>query len=115
MQVEHLRLSRDVYYIATQYVDSNAQIRMCDYKSPVAGFLAKPTSWPSVFASQRSVEFPLRSDEFLMLGDNSPHSADSRLWRGPDGRPEHYVKRDLLVGKAVFVYWPHSWNRIPGA
>jgi signal peptidase I len=114
LQVEHLRLSRDVYYIATQYVDSNAQIRMCDYKSPVAGFLAKPTSWPSVFASQRSVEFPLRSDEFLMLGDNSPRSADSRLWRGPDGRPEHYVKRDLLVGKAVFVYWPHSWNRIPG-
>ena len=49
-----------------------------------------------------------------MLGDNSPRSADSRLWHRPDGAPEHYVKRDLLVGKAVFVYWPHSWNRIPG-
>jgi len=23
------------------------------------------------------------------------------------------VPRDLLIGKALFIYWPHSWNRIP--
>ena len=25
-----------------------------------------------------------------------------------------YMDRRLLIGKALCVYWPHSWNRIPG-
>jgi hypothetical protein len=31
------------------------------------------------------------------------------LWRAYDeeGRPEHYVRRELLIGKAVYIYWPH--------
>ncbi len=44
-----------------------------------------------------------RNDEFLMLGDNSPHSNDSRAWA-----PPHTVARHLLIGKAFFVYWPHG-------
>ena len=46
-------------------------------------------------------------------------------WAGPegysatvvelDGRPGGaYLERDLLIGKALCVYWPHSWNRVPG-
>jgi signal peptidase I len=27
---------------------------------------------------------------------------------------ERYVHRNLLIGKALYVYWPHSWNEIPG-
>ena len=23
----------------------------------------------------------------------------------------HYVQRDLLIGKALMIYWPHTWNR----
>jgi signal peptidase I len=23
----------------------------------------------------------------------------------------HYVERDLLIGKALLIYWPHTWNR----
>jgi signal peptidase I len=42
-------------------------------------------------------------DEFLMLGDNSPRSNDSRLWQ-----TTHAVPRHLLIGKAFFVYWPHG-------
>ncbi len=114
IEVDHLRILRDVYYIACQYTLERQQPSISDYERPVAGFLSKPSTWPEVFAGLRTVEFPLASDQFLMLGDNSPRSADSRLWKAPDGTPEHYVKRDLLVGKAVFVYWPHSWNRIPG-
>ena len=31
------------------------------------------------------------------------------------GRPGgDYLERRLLIGKALCVYWPHSWNRIPG-
>ena len=22
----------------------------------------------------------------------------------------HYVERDLLIGKALVIYWPHTWN-----
>ena len=57
--------------------------------------------------SDRSVDFPLAADQFFMLGDNSPNSQDSRLWGN-----DHWVDRDLLIGKAMFVYWPHSWDEI---
>jgi len=54
-------------------------------------------------------EFVLRDsaddseDEFLMFGDNSPRSHDSRYW---DDGPA--VPRRLLVGKAFCIYWPHA-------
>jgi len=51
----------------------------------------------------------LASDEYFMLGDNSPRSQDSRLWtnqRGAERR--HAVPGTLLVGKAFFIYWPHG-------
>lgn len=68
-------------------------------------------------------------DEYFMLGDNSPGSQDSRLWGGMSddffaeydlpSREQWVVERDLLIGKALFVYWPHPWEtpisfRIPG-
>ena len=48
-------------------------------------------------------------DEYLMLGDNSPRSQDSRLW--PNSRKakhRHAVPRSALVGKAFYIYWPHG-------
>jgi signal peptidase I len=44
-----------------------------------------------------------------MLGDNSPASSDARLWNG-----EKYVARELLIGQALFIFWPHSFHQIPG-
>ena len=41
-------------------------------------------------------------DSYVMLGDNRPHSCDSRSW-GP-------VRRANLIGKVFAVYWPP--NRI---
>jgi signal peptidase I len=58
-----------------------------------------------VFDQRRTVEFALGPDQFFVLGDNSPCSSDARLWR-----TQHFVERDLLVGKALFVYWPHPLN-----
>ena len=51
----------------------------------------------------------LADDEFLVLGDNSPRSKDSRLW-GNTRRAErrHAVPRDALIGKAFYIYWPHG-------
>ncbi len=58
-----------------------------------------------MFDERQAVAFELNSDQFFVLGDNSPASSDARFWPG-----EHYVDRSLLVGKALFIYWPHPLN-----
>ena len=58
----------------------------------------------------------LGKDEFFVLGDNSPNSADGRWWdqpgRGNNGRyyRKGIVPREYLVGKALFVYWPGGFR-----
>lgn len=58
----------------------------------------------------------LGRDEFFMLGDNSPNSADGRWWgtegRGNNGRlyRQGIVPHEYLVGKALFVYWPSFFH-----
>ncbi len=44
--------------------------------------------------------FVLPDDAYFMLGDNSPHSLDSRFWG--------VVPRANLVGKASLIWWPAS-------
>ena len=44
-------------------------------------------------------------DQFLPMGDNSPKSLDGRVWPGP-----HFVDRELLIGRAMLIYWPHTLN-----
>ncbi len=86
--VHRLRLSRDVYY--TKPPNPNS----VGLKRPRHGWASKNNP------------YTLREDEFFVLGDNSPKSADSRLW---DGSP--VVLRKNLIGKAFFVYWPAAGER----
>ncbi len=64
----------------------------------------------------------LGPDHFFVCGDNSPQSEDGRLW----GRPDEWVAfsidpapsvvaRDLLIGKAFFVYFPSLFRGPRGA
>lgn len=86
LTIEHITLYRDNYY-------TNNTIP----KSPIG----------------RAVEgkpITLKKDEFFVLGDNSPKSHDSRFWCEPGiANNRTYetgiVHRDLLVGRAFFVYW----------
>ena len=105
MQVTDLKLWRDVYYIAASSV--NGMGTVSDYQNG--------RNSRSSYHGQHQEVFQLRKDQFFMLGDNSLRSKDGRLWSepGPNG-PKHYVDRDALIGKAILIYWPHSWNRIPG-
>jgi len=120
LDVRHLRVLRDIYYIA----DSNSgRGVISDFPSnsflmglsrrQLADFFASPDQWErggrNVFDSRQAKTFELGPDQFFVLGDNSPASADARLWQ------EHFVHRDLLVGKALLVYWPHPLQLfIPG-
>jgi len=43
-------------------------------------------------------------NSYLMLGDNRNNSEDSRVWG--------FLPRDLIIGKAVLIYWPLDRIRI---
>lgn len=81
MEVRDLKVWRDIYY------------------------LAEPSG--SRGESEESITFPLNEDQFFVLGDNSPRSADGRYWHS-----QRYVDRQLMIGKALYVYWPHSFEYI---
>ncbi len=121
LAVDRLRVSRDIYYIADRYPDARQGHAISDYDPGVYSpaemsaeqlvqFYSSPEMWENsqrgnVFDARQAVEYPLDDGQFFMLGDNSPASYDARLWRR-----QNYVERELLVGKALFVYWPHPWG-----
>ncbi len=128
LKVERLRVLRDVYYVAASYEihsDDDYDESFGFYQSEqerrlryIRDTLADPKSWATtpLFQSRRAVEFKMGEDQFFPLGDNSPQSRDARLWSqlpglGGEPYPKAYVSRDLLIGKALVIYWPHAWRR----
>ena len=104
-----VRLDRDLYYRAGVYGTQVGQPTHARDGQPALG----------THPSQPNV---LGRDQFFVCGDNSPNSLDGRLWDSPD--PWVYeqidptigiVPRDLLIGKAFFVYFPslHKDKKIP--
>jgi len=80
VRLEGLRVLRDVYYIGAVDVERDGRV----IEEDVLGF-------------------PLETDQYFMLGDNSAASKDSRLWLAG-----HHVDRRLLIGRALVVFWPHA-------
>jgi signal peptidase I len=122
LSVTRFQVWRDIYYIADK-MDANrsGSDLITDFPSTDWDVMERipvdPSLWP-LFANRRHVDFPLGEDQFFVMGDNSAESSDARLWGGDPDRDGHvsgqYLERRLLIGKALSVYWPHSWNRIPG-
>lgn len=131
--VDRLQIHRDIYYIA----DSSRRSRQgaisdLDFERyrngvegvetergfvPLAELAASPEAW-DVYADRRSEEFSMEEGQLFVMGDNSPASLDCRLWASGNGRDQGhpggpYLEESLLIGKAVFVYWPHSWGPLP--
>lgn len=126
LEISHLKIYRDVYYIAQRFDPQNRgdnSREITDFPPSYFPYyprteenrvrvLSNPNAWDAFAVSRRIRPFELEADQFLALGDNSAQSKDSRLWGG-DGF-EYYVSRDLLIGKALVIYWPHSLDKIPG-
>jgi signal peptidase I len=120
--VERMRILRDIYYIASNaFEDYTAAL-----PAPPEKLFRSPELWDTTgaFESRGSWPFELDKDQFFPLGDNSPASQDARSWgahihEAYFGDEEimaysytpKYVNRDLLIGKALLIYWPHAWNR----
>ena len=75
------------------------RLRISDGDVYVNGKLLPEPYVPSRFTDDRSMpETVLPANEYWVMGDHRSISSDSRDF-GP-------VDRDLIYGKAVFVYWP---------
>ncbi len=105
VRVSHLRVLRDIYYNA----DSSIDLAGHDFSYRPGD--ARPGRELPPSQETQYVDFPLGSDQFFVLGDNSAMSKDGRLW-GIDHK-DYWVPRKLLIGKALLIYWPHSWDRLP--
>ena len=129
--VDQLRIYRDVYYRAVTLARGQSNQTHEYGNVDVSGFgsrrlrdaevraiLTDPDSWSTELATQmfdaRSPEddlslFLVKGEGSVMpLGDNSPYSLDARMWGGPP-----YVEREYISGRAMLIYWPHSWNKPP--
>jgi signal peptidase I len=117
--VKRMRVLRDIYYIAVTKDNHDARPTTDYYRdgADIGEKMADYENWEHISAfSQRTEQvipgpgLSLGPDDFLPLGDNSPGSFDGRMWPFADTKQQHTVHRRLLIGQAMFVYWPHSWR-----
>ena len=120
LAVSRLQVWRDIYYIADDYERMRGGEPVTDFRhnpfdQRLLDLPKDPSMWDR-FGERQQADFALNQDQLFVMGDNSAESSDARLWvnsdRGKPGGP--YLDRRLLIGKALCVYWPHSWNQIPG-
>ena len=64
----------------------------------VPGTYSEPVYYPQKKEDHPSDRF--NADEYFMLGDNSLQSLDSRDWG--------QVPERMLLGRAIWVYWPFN-------
>ncbi len=120
IRVSHLKVLRDVYYIAQKQVggrNSFVPEYELDQREDFieSEFLSDPSQWgqDGPFDRRREQFFDIGSDQFFAMGDNSPASSDSRLWGDSYKGIPPVVDRHLLIGKALYIYWPRSLDYFP--
>lgn len=116
LEINRLKILRDVYYTSPKNMDDQEianenQISKQEFEQ-VWRWFDKPGLWETsakkYFADrfrEDPIIYKLDENQFLPMGDNSPSSLDGRVWDGPK-----YVDREMLIGRALFIYWPHSLN-----
>jgi len=131
-----LRIYRDIYYIADnanrasreQYrnttpvtdlpLESPTEVSWESGRAELWDICRSQANWPAL-EQRYAEEFITNGKQLFVMGDNSAASLDARLWANGNGRSQGgrpggaYLERSLLIGKAVCVYWPHSWYSVP--
>jgi signal peptidase I len=102
-----LRVLRDIYYIARRDWHDGQTRQFIES----AYSLHDPAEWNRQ-PKPDFVEFTLAEDQYLALGDNSAMSKDSRMWAGDGPSKDFFVRRELLTGKAIWIYWPDTRHKI---
>ena len=128
VSLSRLKVNRDIYYTSAKGQTSRGPDGTSSLEnetgapdvSKIETYHRSPERWnePEVISFFRKKKgrmepmFRLKKgataaqDQFLPMGDNSPRSLDGRVWNG-----ENYVERDMLIGRAMLIYWPHTKNK----
>jgi hypothetical protein len=121
IKINRLKVVRDLYYTHARGSLNPSVEKESDLSAAkIFQIHRDPSLWQTtqgiqLFSAKKGNREPLfrlqkgaqpAQDQFLPLGDNSPRSLDGRIWDGPN-----YVERELLIGRATFVYWPHTLNK----
>jgi len=107
-ELHHVELDRDLFYAPSGNVNG--------YRTLARGALVR------LGLQEKDNRLDIAPDEYFCLGDNSPLSHDGRFWglanterTDPwvrlrsfhnDPMKDGLVPRDLMMGRAFFVYWP---------
>ena len=136
LTVTRARVYRDIYYIAvqgggfaSQYSDyeldyrnlprllaaipeSSMRDQVRSASEAISAVYSHPQWWDrtSLFNQRGTLGFKLDADQYFPMGDNSSHSSDARAWVDRNGEKHNYVEQKFLLGKALLVFWPHTWN-----
>lgn len=122
LKIDRLKVVRDIYYTSAKGMLAQDLENETGY--PVDFILRmqeNPDLWNSpealaFFKTKKGQTEPMfelekgatsEQDQFLPMGDNSPRSSDGRVW----DNQKHYVERDMMIGRAMLVYWPHMKNK----
>jgi signal peptidase I len=102
LSVSELKIHRDTYYTA-RINPSTPDVSVHDWTEPIAirPGLPTPDSWKGLLNPPIKTLY-VQPGHYLCLGDNSPQSSDGRSWG--------LVPDNLMMGRAVLIYWPY--NRI---
>ena len=89
VRITRLNLFRDLYH--TLHLDQGTET------SPHL----KRTDWEE---GNGKLTYHVRPGHYMVLGDNSPSSKDSRVWG--------FVPREFLIGRASLIWWPPTRCRM---
>ena len=129
--VSSLLLERDIYYRneALEFRQEQGMSRVQNpehevrRESELQMLTHDPAAWTQKYQMEVVIqlenygdytEYRLDENEYLMFGDNSSMSKDSRLFdfqtRPMNGVSSHrYAVREAdLIGKALYIFWPHG-------
>ena len=123
--VSGLVLQRDIYYTQDpRYPDYRVPgvFESIDRNDPnefapvvkLFDFLSDPSRFAELENIATHDPYVIRPGHYMMMGDNSPRSSDSRAWENDDAiwrtqeRLSWEVPGSFLIGKAFFIYWPHG-------